>query len=280
MTGAHGAGELSTSNKFAAGQPFAEDSGTSFAAPRVANAAAHLLKEYPDASVDLWRALLVAHARTPSACSELFAGDDNALRNVTGYGLVDRSALYRSLEDCVTLLAEDTIENQRHQFSELLVPTEFWSPGRREREITVALAYRPLVPTTRIDYRAAAISFKLVQAGSLDEVVDRFNAAVDIKDTTRIQKRQTGRRFSERLRSRGTVQAATWTFKQPSSALRDTSWFIVVTRNDPPWGANHSSKFESYALAVSIAHRSAQEPRLYTSIVARLRERIQPRARV
>ena len=41
---------------------------------------------------------------TPSACLELFAGDDNALRNLTGYGLVDRSALYRSLEDCVTLL--------------------------------------------------------------------------------------------------------------------------------------------------------------------------------
>ena len=117
MSGAHGAGELSTSNKFAAGRPFAEDSGTSFAAPRVANAAAHVLKEYPDATVDLCRALLVAHAGTPSsACSELFAGDDNALRNVTGYGLVDRSALYRSLEDCVTLLAEDTIENERHHF--------------------------------------------------------------------------------------------------------------------------------------------------------------------
>ena len=280
MTGAHGVGELSTSNTFAAGQPFAEDSGTSFAAPRVANAAAHVLKEYPDASVDLCRALLVAHARTPSACLELFAGDDNALRNLTGYGLVDRSALYRSLEDCVTLLAEDTIENQRHHFYELLVPAEFWSPGRREREITVALAYRPSVRTTRIDYRAAAISFKLVQAGSLDEVVDRFNAAVDIEDTTRIQERQTGRRFSERLRSRGTVPASTWTFKQPSTELRDSSWFAVVTRNDPAWGGNHSSEFESYALAVSIADRSAQEPRLYTSIEARLRERIRLRARV
>ena len=32
MNGAHGAGELSTSHRFAAGQPFAEDSGTSFAA--------------------------------------------------------------------------------------------------------------------------------------------------------------------------------------------------------------------------------------------------------
>ena len=280
MNGAHGAGELSTSHRFAAGQPFAEDSGTSFAAPRVANAVAHVLKEYPDASVDLCRALLVAHARTPPACSQLFSGDADALRNVTGYGLVDRSALYRSLEDCVTLRAEDAIENRRHHFYELPVPAEFWSPGRREREITVALAYRPSVRTTRIDYRAAAISFKLVQAGSLDDVVDRFNAAVDIEDTTKIQERQTGRRFSERLRSRGTVQAATWTFKQPSSALRDSSWFAVVTRNDPPWGANHSSELESYALAVSIADRSAQEPRLYTRIEARLRERIRLRARV
>ena len=80
MAGAHGAGELSTSIRFATGQPFAEDSGTSFAAPRVANAAAHILKEYPHATVDRCRAcaLLLAHARTPPACSQLFAGDDDA----------------------------------------------------------------------------------------------------------------------------------------------------------------------------------------------------------
>ena len=280
MIGAHGAGELSTSHRFAAGQPFAEDSGTSFAAPRVANAAAHILKAYPDASVDRCRALLVVHARTPPACAQLFADDDDALRNVTGYGLVDRSALFRSLEDCVTLWAEDSIENRRHHFYELPVPAEFWSPGRREREITVALACRPPVRTTRIEYRAASISFKLVPAGSLEEVVDRFNAAVDIADTTRIQERQTRRRFSETTRSRGTVQAATWTFRQPSSALRDSSWFAVVTRNDPAWGANHSSERESYALVASIADRSAQEPQLYARIEARLRERIRLRARV
>ena len=280
MIGAHGTGELSTSIRFATGQPFAEDSGTSFAAPRVANAAAHILKEYPQATADRCRALLVAHARTPSPCSQLFAGDDDALHNVTGYGLVDRSALYRSLEDCVTLWAEDAIENRRHHFYEIPVPAEFWSPGRREREITVALAYRPSVRTTRIDYRAAAINFKLVQSRSLDEVVDRFNAAVDIGDTEKVQERQSGRRFSETIRSRGTVQAATWTFKQPSSALRDSSWFAVVTRNDPTWGANHASERESYALVASIADRSAQEPRLYTHIEARLRERIRLRARV
>ena len=104
--GRQGVGELSTSHDFAAGRPFSEDSGTSFAAPRVANAAANLLSELPDASVDLCRALLVAHARTPSPCVDLFAREDETVREVTGYGLVDRSALYRSLEDCVTLWAE------------------------------------------------------------------------------------------------------------------------------------------------------------------------------
>ena len=109
----------------------------------MANAAANLLSELPDASIDLCRALLVAHARTPDPCVDLFAGDDEIVREVTGYGLVDRSALYRSLEDCVTLWAEESIENRRHHFYEIPVPADFWEGGRRVRELTVALAYRP-----------------------------------------------------------------------------------------------------------------------------------------
>ena len=280
MTGIHGAGELSTALRFATGQPFAVDSGTSFAAPRVAHAAARILKEYPDVSVDCCRALLVAHARTPAACTQLFATDLEAVRKVTGYGQVDRSALYQSLERCVTLWAEDSIGNRHHHFFEIPVPAEFWSSGRRARELTVALAYRPTVRTTRVDYRAAAIRFKLVQANSLDEVVNRFDAAVDIDSTTKIQERQSGRLITELDRSRGTVQASTWTFKQASSALRECSWFVVVTRNDPAWGATLSSERESYGLAVTLTDRLCQEPRLYTRIEARLRERARARARV
>ncbi len=125
----HGVGELSTSHRFATGQPFAEDSGTSFAAPRVAHTVGKVLKDYPDASVDRCRALLVAHARTRPVCSNLF-GNDREARNVAGYGRVDRSALYQSDESCVTLWTEEAIENQHHQFFELPVPAEFWSPGR------------------------------------------------------------------------------------------------------------------------------------------------------
>ena len=277
--GQHGIGELSTSRRFAAGQPFEMNSGTSFAAPRVAHAAASILKNYTDASVDRCRALLVAHARTPDACLQLFSGKNEVARYVTGYGRVDRTALYQSIERCVTLWAEEAIENQHHHFFEIPVPTEFWSKGRRARELTVALAYRPAVRTTRIDYRAAAISFNLVQAPSLEVVADRFSAETDTEHARTISERQTGRSVSARDRSRGTVQATTWRFTQPSRALRECSWFVVVTRNDPAWGTNLSLERESYALVVTLADRLVQEPRLYTRIEAQIRERARARAR-
>ena len=278
MAGAHGGGELSTSREFAAGRPFSEDAGTSFAAPRVANAAAKVLAEIPNAGVDLYRALLVAHARTPRACAELFSGDKDGLRDVTGYGFVDRTALYRSLEECVTLWAEESIEDRRHHFYEIPIPADYWSDGRRTRELTVALAYRPAVRTTRVDYRAAGVSFKLVQANSLNEVARRFDAAVDINTTAAIKERASGRSTSETVRSRGTVQASTWTFAQPSAAMRNGSWYLVVTRNDPAWGRSLSSERESYALVVTLADRLAQQPRLYTRIEAQLRARARARA--
>ena len=278
IMGRQGVGELSTSRDFAIGRPFAEDVGTSFAAPRVANAAAKVFATLPDASVDLCRALLVAHARTPPACADLFSSDAGALRDVTGYGLVDRSALYRSLDGCVTLWAEERIEDRRHHFWEIPIPDEFWSAGRRGRELTVALAFRPPVRTTRIDYRAASLGFRLVQAGSLEEATHSFNAAIGRGVAPGIAERSVQRRFPERDRSRGTVQASTWTFMQPSSAMRRSSWFVVVTRNDPAWGANLSSEREPYALIVVLADRQAQEPRLHARIQTRLRARARARA--
>ena len=278
VAGRQGVGELSTSHDFAAGRPFSEDSGTSFSVPRVAHAAASVLAELPEASVDLCRALLVAHARTPGPCIDLFAGDKDTLREVTGYGLVDRSALYRSLEDCVTLWAEESIENHRHHFYEIPVPEDLWEGGRRVRELTVALAYRPNIRTTRIDYRASAVSFKLVNANGLDEIARWFNAAVDQDDAARIRERSSGRSIPETIRSRGTVQASTWRFTQPSRTIRERSWFVVVTRNDPPWGQNLSSERERYALTVTLVDRLAQQPRLYTRIETQLRARARARA--
>ena len=277
--GQQGLGELSTSREFASGRPFAEDVGTSFAAPHVAHAAAMLTMEFPDASSDLCRALLACHAELPDACAGMFP-DDSALRNVVGYGLVDRSALYRSLDHCVPLWAEGTIQNRSHHFYEVPIPQEFWEGGRRDRKLTVALAYRPPVRTTRIDYRAVGIEFRLVQATSLAEVATAFNAATDRDSHPSISERTLGRDVTAQKRSRGTLQASTWTFKQPSSSVRETSWFVVVTRNDPAWGANVAAERETYALTVRLADQLAEEPRLYASIEVRLRARARARAEI
>lgn len=137
--------------------------------------------------------------------------------------------------------------------------------------------------TTRIDYRAAFISFKFVRASSLDEIARWFNAEVDRDEAANVPEHIAGRRLSETVRSRGTVQASTWTFTTPSRSTRDRSWFVVVTRNDPAWGANLSLEREPYALAVVLDDRRDQlqlhATNLYTQIEARLRARARVRAR-
>ena len=276
---APGAGELSVSREFAAGRPFAEDAGTSFAAPRVANAAAKVFAEFPAGDVDLCRALLIAHAQVPRSCKDLFGNDQEACRNVVGYGRVDRSALYRSLDDCVTLWATESIPDRRHHFFEIPIPGVFWEDQQRVRELTVALAYRPPVRTTRVDYRASKISFKLVPADSLDQVAKWFNAAEDPGAFERIPERSGGRRLSETARSRGTVQASKWRFTRPSQEIRDSRWFVVVTRNDPPWGRDMTRESESYALAVTLNDRFTPRLRLDASLHAQVQGRIRERAR-
>lgn len=274
----HSVGELSTSREFAAGRLFAQDAGTSFAAPHVAHAAARILAELPDASPDLCRALLTAHASPPQACTDLFENDTEALRNLVGYGLVDRSALYRSFEACVTLWAEGSIQNNRHHFYEVPIPAEFWQGNKRNRQLTAALAYRPPVRTTRIDYCAVDIRFHLAKANSLDEVAQSFNAATERDAHPNIPEWSRNRKVTAQQRSHGTVQASTWSFKQPSQRTRESSWFIVVTRKDPAWGEDFASERENYALAVKLSDRLADQPRLYTRIQARLRARARARA--
>ena len=273
-----GLGEVSTSHEFAAGRPFAEDSGTSFAAPRVAHLAARLRAALPEASAGLCRALLVAHAKTPEASSALFENDSIALRNLTGYGRVDRSALFQSVDNCVTLWSEERIENLRNHFYEIPLPDEFWAGRKRRRTVTVALAYSPPPRTTRIDYCGVSIGFKLVVEESLDAVARAFSAEVRREDAPSVPERDAAREVSATLRSKGTVQASTWTFNRPSAELMKKRMFVVVTRKDPTWGARVASVREGYSLAVKIDDREMLISNLYQQVREVLRVRARARA--
>lgn len=275
-----GLGELSTDKDFASGRLLSDESGTSMASPQVAHLSALILSEYPQFNRDTIRALLVAQADVPEPSQELFE-DKNLLRHICGYGQVDPRALLRSLEDEVTLVTQGQIPNKSHHFYEIPIPEDFISNGRRPREISVGLSHAPYVRSTRVSYKASRIDFKLVTAPNLEHISTMFNRATDKEDYERIPE-LSGRDINSTLRGKGTVQAATWKFTQftKNARLRNQKLFVVVTRNDHPWGEPHSKTNEKYSLVVCFRDRTNQNARLYSQVRTLLQARERARARV
>jgi hypothetical protein len=260
-----GLGELSTSLHFAQGQLLGEKCGTSFSAPHVTHLAGKLLAEHPNVSVNLLRALLLAHARVPPATLDIL--DKTILRKVVGYGSVDSRGLMRSLENEVTLVADERIENKRHHFFEVIIPEDFLSSGGRTREISVGFAYTAPVRSTRVHYRATRLDYRLIFASDLDHAVRMFNKKTDAADHENIPEHD-GANVKLKQRSKGTAQAATWQFKQinKNSKLKNEKMFIVVTRNDYPWGEAITATAEPYALVVCLRDRENEQAKLYSQI--------------
>lgn len=274
-----GLGVVSMNSGFAGGRPFSEDVGTSYAAPKVAHIAALVAGRVPDATGNLIRAVLAAHARWPQPSVQLLAPRNTQdarkrLMQLIGYGQVDQRAVRESLDDVVTLLAEDRIGNDQHHFYEIPVPEEFWHGGRRTRRVSVALAYSPEVRTTRLDYRRSKVSFTLVNAASLDEVTRAFRHGRD----EGMPERATNRLVPNNERKAGTLQMSRWEF---GTALRggDQKLFVVVTRQDAPWPLPQDAD-EPYAISVVLDDSENVHIELYQLVRARLEARIQLRARV
>lgn len=185
------------------------------------------------------------------------------------------------MDNQVTLWDEGEIENRTNYFYEISIPEVFWEGRRRERELTLALAYCPAVRTTRIDYRPSTIDFRLVQGESLAEVMRIYdNTGNDTKGipSSYQEPAHFGRRFSSTVRTKGTVQASTWKFKQITPQMRESSWVAVVSRRDADWGEAFSYKQEKYALVATLSDRSAERG-LLPALYAAIRERVQLRVR-
>ena len=272
-----GLGLASLKSGFADGGVFREDFGTSFAAPIVAHKAAKLVGKFPDGSVNLARAMLAVHAKWPHATVQLLntasnsTGKNKVLR-LAGYGKVDDTALFDSLDQVVTLYSEERIEHNKHHFYELPVPDEFWSQGRRTRTLSVALAYSPEVRTTRLDYKRTKLSFTLVSAISLEAATTAFTHGRD----DGLSERSTSRTISGDDRKPGTLQMSRWKFKLPLA--NGDKLFVVITRQDANW-STAKDEFESYALAIVLNDEENATVNLYDRISLMLQARIQQRAR-
>lgn len=267
-----GLGEI-TLARFESGRLFGEERGTSMAAPQVAHLAGLLLARYPRLSAAALRAVLLAHARVPRATQDLLPGQDAALRGLVGYGMPDGEAALFSLEERVTLLAQDQIGGETHHFYELPLPEDFLSERGRERRITVALAYAPPVRTSRLSYRASKLSFKVVREDP-QTVTTTFRQATKEERLDNIP--ETGDfRPKARERSRGTAQVGTWEFTTPCRGAGPL--FVVVTRQLEHWAKGRSLEdSDSYALVVVVEDRQRSFLPLYDQI----REQLRSRARI
>lgn len=142
------AGLPTTAKAFAPpeGRLFRTVSGTSFAAPRVANLAARLFGEFPDASSNLVRALIADSARVPENRPTYFRDkeiwDEDILR-VYGCGQPDFTRSRWSDTNEVLLLAEDSLEIGTFQiYTVPSLPPEFLTT-KGCGYLSVTLAFDP-----------------------------------------------------------------------------------------------------------------------------------------
>ena len=148
---------IPTTNKYFAppnGRLFRSVVGTSFSTPRVANIAARLFTEFPDASSNLIRALLADSARIPQIRPETLmdrsASDDDILR-IYGYGQPDYDRSRRSAQNEVLLVADESIGvDQFKIFTIPPLPSQFFET-KGDRFISVTLAFDPPTRHTRGD---------------------------------------------------------------------------------------------------------------------------------
>lgn len=288
---ARGLGVLACRHDFVGNAILTDIDGTSFAAPYITHLLGRLANAYPEASVNLLRALLMNHADMPQEVKTTFSEEmdkaykgenkecNGAAIDIAGYGIVNEDNLFRSTEDAVVLLAEEVIRDDETQFFELPIPPEFFDSPLRTREIRISLAYRSSVRATRLEYRASRISFKLVKGESLAMVQDHFNN--ELKKNFDMLKEFSGdrRSMTYTARSKGTVQQAVWTRKLFTEKTK-LKLFLAITRNDYSWGRALSEEEEPYAVVVTVTDRENYQANLYTQIQTILRAQIQGRARM
>lgn len=284
-----GLGVLTFNHEFVGNTIFKEVSGTSLAAPYITHLAGRLLNEYPASSANLIRAMLVNQAYLPKEVATTFSEnfrnaykeDKSTLhrdvaRDVAGYGAVNEGELFRSSDNTVVLISEQSIEKDSCQFFELPLPADFLRKTLSTRELTVTLAYSPAVRTTRIEYLATQISFRLVKGTSLDEVQKYFNQASKTDVESRNDDAVSNRDISAQQRSRGTVQSSRWTFRKRNPKEK---WFVVVIRQDREWNHPDVLEEEPYALVVTVADRDNENAQLYSQIQGLITQQAEVRER-
>lgn len=173
-------GVVTTAKNFAQGQLLTDRIGTSYAAPKVANLAAQLMRKYPGYSSNLIRALIAHSAQVPTIrpqeWNNLENWNDDILR-VYGYGQPSLERALDAAQNEPWLLQDGEIQADNFRLFELPeLPDEFMSE-RGRRVIRVTLAFDPPTRPTRKDsYLGFNMDFALYRNVDAATLADAYRS--------------------------------------------------------------------------------------------------------
>ena len=253
-----GASLISTSTRGSGGQIFATVNGTSYAAPAVARVAADIAYAYPDASGNLVRALLAAGSTQTSPAARL--SDLHRRNRVYGLGLPDVDRATSSDARRVTMTYDGAMPVDTVQIHPTPIPEAFRQGSRRDRVISVALAFDPPVRRQRREYLAGTMKFNVyrdIDPDELAEILQRQDPDDPndlINDRRRLNLQPGVNTFTH-----STLQLRAWVGR--NSFMNDNETFLIaVTHKAQAWARDDTGVHRSH-LHPGIAAADRQQPR-------------------
>lgn len=276
-------------------------SGTSFAAPRVANLAAQLFTKYPDASSNLIRALIVNSAVLPKEIPPEFQGKgknppSEQLKKqlaIYGYGQPELQRAMYSAENYV-VLSEDNISikvGSFHIYEIPQLPPDFFEV-KGTRILSITLAFDPPTRPTRGDsYLGVTMEFDLFKGIEREIVRNAYEAASktsSLDESTDNTKTKLKKKYGagievtlspgSTVRKKGTIQRGQVEITSRAKKYDKGNMTLVVSCNRK-WAKPDEIEIQRYALVVCISH---SEPKvdLYNRMKIQIEQRERSRGRV
>ena len=279
-------------------------SGTSFAAPRVANLAAQLFTKYPDASSNLIRALIVNSAVLPEKIPPEFKcksgpsqGEKTTqIKNqlaIYGYGQPELQRAMYSAENYV-VLSQDNISikvGSFHIYEIPQLPSDFLKK-QGTRILSITLAFDPPTRPTRGDsYLGVTMEFDLFKGIDRKIVRNAYETATktslpdESPDNTKTKlKENHGAGIevklspSSNIRKKGTIQRGQVEIFPQSTKYDQGNMTLIVSCNRK-WAKPDKIEIQRYALVACISH-SDPTVDLYNRMKIQIEERERIRGRI
>jgi len=147
------------------------DIGTSYAAPIVANILARLSKEYPNAGINLLKALVIHFSYWPDEHRRINASED-LKKALYGKGISDFDRCAYSTNSCATYIMEDSVGYDEIAWIPIYVPAHM-RDIYGEKRMRVTLVYNPPVDRGVLGYTLVDLDFQLYKQLRIQRNWDR-----------------------------------------------------------------------------------------------------------